>query len=45
MDDVLLLPWLRRLTMIQAVTFPPIAQAYLDTANGTSLVDYSKHAV
>ena len=44
MDDVLLLPWLRRLTMIKAAVFPPKVQAYIAQV-GQQVEDYSKHAI
>ena len=43
MDDVLLLPWLRRLTMIKGIEYPPAVKAYMD-ATTDELCDYSKYA-
>ena len=44
MDDVLLYPWLRRLTMIKGIVYPPAVRAYM--ANTTDeLCDYSEHAL
>jgi len=44
MDDVLLLPWLRRLTCIKGVVFPKEVVAYMEGV-GQQVVDYRKHAV
>jgi len=44
MDDVLLLPWLRRLTCIKGVVFPREVVAYMEGV-GQQVVDYRKHAV
>jgi glutaredoxin 2 len=44
MDDILLLPWLRRLTCIKGVEFPNEVNQYMSTV-GSQLEDYSKHAV
>jgi len=43
MDDVLLLPWLRRTTMITGIEYPPEVAAYM-AATTDELCDYSKHA-
>ena len=44
MDDVLLLPWLRRLTMIKGIEYPAKVAAYM-AATTDELCDYSLHAV
>ena len=43
MDDVITLPWLRRLTMIQGIEYPPDVASYM-AATTDELADYSKHA-
>ena len=44
MDDVLLLPWLRRLTCIKGIVYPKQVQEYMATV-GKQVEDYSKHAI
>ena len=44
MDDVLLLPWLRRLTMIKGIEYPAKVAAYM-AATTDELCDYTLHAV
>ncbi|CAB9507732.1 glutaredoxin 2 [Seminavis robusta] len=44
MDDVLFLPWLRRLTCIKGVEFPSEVSEYMSTV-GAQVEDYAKHAV
>lgn len=44
MDDVLLLPWLRRLTCIKGIVFPEPVRNYM-TAVGAKVEDYSKQAI
>ena len=44
MDDVLLLPWLRRLTCIKGVEFPPEIRTYMAEV-GAQVCDYTQHAV
>lgn len=44
MDDVLLLPWLRRLTCVKGIEFPAVVQQYMAEV-GAQVEDYSKHAI
>ena len=44
MDDVLLLPWLRRLTCVKEISFPPEVARYMSEV-GAQVEDYSKYAV
>mmetsp|Transcript_12406 Transcript_12406/g.17094 ORF Transcript_12406/g.17094 Transcript_12406/m.17094 type:complete len:208 (-) Transcript_12406:141-764(-) len=44
MDDVLLLPWLRRLTCIKGIEFPNEVQEYMAPV-GKQVMDYSQCAV
>jgi len=44
MDDVIMLPWLRRLTCIKGVVFPVAVKEYISTV-GAQVEDYTKHAV
>ncbi|EJK65748.1 hypothetical protein THAOC_13365 [Thalassiosira oceanica] len=44
MDDVILLPWLRRLTCIKGIEFPKGVETYM-SAVGAQVVNYAQHAV
>ena len=44
MDDVIMLPWLRRLTCIKGVVFPDDVKEYMSTV-GAQVEDYTKHAI
>ena len=44
MDDVMFFPWLRRLTMIKGIEYPPAVAAYM-AATTDELVDYRPHAL